>query len=89
MGGSFSTCPPTEALLQQRFKPKKDLRSLSTRALFDIGATTGLPLNIGFHYDVSSDGQRFVFSTDFYQQIQTPISLVLNWQELLKVRGDR
>jgi Tol biopolymer transport system component len=56
----------------------------STRPLFDVGATTGLPSNIGFYYDVTSDGQRFVFSTDFYEQIRTPISVIVNWQEELK-----
>ena len=49
---------------------------MSTQALFDIGATTGLPGNIDFYYDVSSDGQSFVFSTVFYQQIRTPITFI-------------
>lgn len=52
-----------------------------TQALFDIGATTGLPSSIGFYYDVTSNGERFFLSTDFSQQIRTPIGFVLNWQE--------
>ncbi len=67
-------------------RAEKGFTVASTRALFDIGAGTGLPNNIGFHYDVSSDGQRFVFSTEFYQQIQTPITFVLNWHELVMAK---
>jgi Tol biopolymer transport system component len=57
---------------------------IAVRPLFDIGGATGLPNNVGYFYDVSSNGQQFVFSTDFLQQIRTPISIVLNWQEALR-----
>lgn len=66
-----------------QIRPGNDFAVTSTEALFDIGATTGLPANIGFYYDVTADGQRFVFSTVFSEQIRTPISVVLNWEALL------
>ena len=52
--------------------------------LFEFGASTGLPNNTGFSYDVTTDGQRFVMSTELINQIRAPITVVLNWPALVE-----
>jgi len=46
---------------------------------------TPAPLfNIGINYDVSSDGQRFLALTPVDEREASPMTVVANWQGLLK-----
>ncbi len=57
---------------------------VSNERLFEFGASTGLPNNTGFWYDVTADGQRFVMSTELIDHIRAPITVVLNWRVLVE-----
>ncbi len=53
---------------------------------FAVGATTKLfqtAYEMGSSYDVQPDGERFVFS-EVAADVETPISLIINWDKLLK-----
>jgi eukaryotic-like serine/threonine-protein kinase len=47
----------------------------TARVLFEVNAYTGA----GYPYDVTTDGQRFLFMTTQEQRESTPITLVQNW----------
>jgi serine/threonine protein kinase/Tol biopolymer transport system component len=51
------------------------------RPLFEAHAPEGAPRNF---YDVSSDGERFLFTVPDAQTTATPLTLVTNWPALLK-----
>jgi serine/threonine protein kinase len=38
----------------------------------------------GYYYDVSADGQKFLFNTALEQTVSAPITVILNWTSLLK-----
>lgn len=58
------------------------VQSDTPHELFPIPAT---PANIGFPYDVSADGQRFLVEQPASaQQGPAPLTVVLNWQAGLK-----
>ncbi len=53
---------------------------------FSVGATTRLfqtAYEAGTSYDVEPDGERFIFN-EVTVDVETPISLILNWNELLR-----
>ena len=51
----------------------------AARPLFEIRPRSG----VGYFYDVSPDGQRFLVNT-MPESTSTPITLVVNWPALLK-----
>jgi Tol biopolymer transport system component len=52
----------------------QDFRVTNVQNLFTTGAVTG----VGYPYDVSADGNRFLFVTGF-EETSSPLTLVLNW----------
>jgi dipeptidyl aminopeptidase/acylaminoacyl peptidase len=57
-------------------------------ATLEVGAVRPLfevrPTGLGYFYDVTSDGQRFLVITAVEQKASAPITLVLNWAADLK-----
>ena len=56
----------------------EDFRVTNVQNLFTTGAVTG----VGYPYDVSADGNRFLFVTGF-EETSSPLTLVVNWTALL------
>uniref|UniRef100_Q01UH4 Serine/threonine protein kinase n=1 Tax=Solibacter usitatus (strain Ellin6076) TaxID=234267 RepID=Q01UH4_SOLUE len=53
--------------------------------LFDPQIPPGALADSFFHYDVSADGKRFLVSSiDRASSVPTPITVIVNWTELLK-----
>ena len=55
---------------------------------FEVGSVHPLfethPYQLGFVYDCTPDGQRFLFNTIAGEETSTPVSLVVNWDADLK-----
>ena len=51
-----------------------DFRVMNVQSLFTTQAVTG----VGYPYDVSADGNRFLFVTGF-EETSSPLTLVVNW----------
>lgn len=52
----------------------EDFRVTKVENLFTTEAVTG----VGYPYDVSADGKRFLFVTGF-EETSSPLTLVVNW----------
>jgi Tol biopolymer transport system component len=67
-----------------------DVTASSSAAVFQSGiphalfATQLAADPLGFNYDVSRDGKRFLLAVPPAQSAATPVTLVLNWEEMLK-----
>ena len=60
----------------------------ASRAAFEVGSskelfTLKIPLAVGFGYDVTADGKRFLVNSTIEGAV-TPITVVLNWTRKLK-----
>jgi Tol biopolymer transport system component len=58
----------------------------AVRPLFGLGP---LQTGVGFQYDASADGQRFLAVIDDEQSVAEPLTLVQNWTDALKPRNQR
>ena len=65
-------------------KPSRATFEFETpKALFKTRMLTG-QIQSGIEYDVTADGQRFLIGTMVGEANATPVSVILNWMELLK-----
>ena len=48
--------------------------------LFRAPGVNQLLAEVWYHYDVSNDGQRFLIDAAVEGPIQSPVTIVLNWQ---------
>ena len=66
---------------------------ITTEGAFDVGKsiplfqkTLSIPVNpaLTFPYDVSPDGQRFLFSVPVSSELESTLTVTVNWMSALK-----